>query len=800
MTLRRRLVLLVISLIIPSVLASAVAAYLAYSEERGRAERNLLSTARAVSLVIDHELDSAVRVLQALATSPSLTEGNLAAFRQQAIDAVTGEGRWVVLLDRDAHQLVNTLLPYGQPLPDHPFPQNVRRVIQTGKPEVSDLFIGPVSHRPTLAVDIPVVRDGKVVYDLAMGKLPSVLERLLQAQKLPATWTAAIFDRQGTIVARSHHSDAYLGKPVSQDVLEHLSVADEGVFSGINQTGAPRLAAYSRSPRYGWGFLIGIPRSEIFESVRMSILTVLGAGFGLLSIGLLLAVLVARGVARPITALIEPAVALGHGEAVAVAPCSGLLEVDAVGTALVAAGELVRRRSGERDRAEAALARTNETLESLVSARTRELQETNERLRVEITERHRAETELFQVGKLNAIGQLSSGVAHDFNNVLQGVGNCLAVLESRVEEPALKHLVATGARAVRRGATLTQQLLAFSRRQRLEPRPTDVTAVINGLIELLHCTLGGTVKVNVELTADLWPAVADRQQLELALINLAINGRDAMPEEGGTLTISTANIGPGEAGIVGFAPDACYVRIIVSDTGCGMTEDVLLRAFEPFFTTKELGKGTGLGLSTVYGLVRQLGGDVRLSSRSGEGTTVSIYLPRAEAGAEAMLHKPGAEVGVTAVQPVDTVGTSTLAPAANGADRTISLLVVDDDPLVRQGLVFALDGLGFAVQSVAGGPAALELLAGDVKVDVLLTDFAMPGMSGIELIDRVRVLRPEMPALIMTGYAEVAALDAGPAVEVLKKPFDITVLSDLIERVRLEGRESAAIVSNAAAV
>ncbi|MFE1598597.1 ATP-binding protein [Methylobacterium sp. ID0610] len=366
--------------------------------------------------------------------------------------------------------------------------------------------------------------------------------------------------------------------------------------------------------------------------------------------------------------------------------------------------------------------------------------------------RREAEEQEAQNRKMEAVGQLTSGVAHDFNNLLAAVMGSVELAERRVTDERVLRLLRNAHQAARRGATLTEQLLAFSRRQRLEARPTDLNGVLSGMADLLHRTLGGTIAVATRLSAELWPALADPNRIELAVLNLAVNARDAMPE-GGELRIETTNIGASEPRAA-VLPPGDFVRIRVTDTGEGMPPAVLQRLFEPFFTTKPQGKGTGLGLAQVYGTAKQLGGEVTVESRVGEGTTVSLYLPRAR--------------GATArVEPLR-------ARTASAVSRR-RVLLVDDDPQVRATAEALLEEMGHAVVAVGSGAEALHILGGEGAIDLLLADYAMPGMTGSELATRALALQPSLRVLLMTGYADAASLPDGAAV--LRKPFALSELA-----------------------
>jgi CheY-like chemotaxis protein len=343
-------------------------------------------------------------------------------------------------------------------------------------------------------------------------------------------------------------------------------------------------------------------------------------------------------------------------------------------------------------------------------------------------------------------------VAHDFNNVLTAVLGSLQLAQRRVTDDRARQLIDNALQAGERGAKLTSQLLAFSRRQRLEPLPVDVNAMIERMGGLLSSTLGGTVKVEKVLAAGLPPALADPAQLELALLNLALNARDAMPN-GGVLRLSTALVTVASPRTASEPEAGRYIALSVKDTGPGMNEEVAERAFEPFFTTKPLGKGSGLGLSQVLGLAKQLGGGVRLDARPAEGVEVTVYLPVSQAPEAARPLEPAAD-----------------APRAREGAR---VLVVDDDPDVRRFIVDLLEDTGYAVVAAVDGPSGLQALHERGPFDLLLLDFAMPGMTGSEVARIVRAENPEQAMLMMTGYLEhEAVLSELGAQPMLQKPFD----------------------------
>lgn len=413
--------------------------------------------------------------------------------------------------------------------------------------------------------------------------------------------------------------------------------------------------------------------------------------------------------------------------------------------------QAAQREIAERVRAEEALRELNVTLEQQVMERTEALRKHEEALR--------------QAQKMEAVGQLTGGVAHDFNNLLQVIIGNLEVLRRNASHDVKKvesaaELAMSGAR---RGAVLTQKLLAFARRQPLSPRPIDVNGLVNGLTEILHRVLDETISVRVVQGTDVWPIEADPNELESAILNLAVNARDAMPD-GGSLTIETSNayldadyvarhaeLSPGQ-----------YVLISISDTGTGMDAPTIARAFEPFFTTKPMGKGTGLGLSQVYGFVKQSGGHVTLHSEVGQGTTVNTYLPRLRG--ESLASSDNAQ--------------DTALPRARAGE---TILLVEDDAGVKAATISSLLELGYTVEDADDGPSAIARVRQQLKLDLLFTDVVLPnGLTGTQLAAAVRSLIPDVKILYTTGYARDTIVHRGrldPDVHLLAKPFTYSQLA-----------------------
>ncbi len=413
--------------------------------------------------------------------------------------------------------------------------------------------------------------------------------------------------------------------------------------------------------------------------------------------------------------------------------------------------------------------------EEQVTLRTAELRAANDLLLTEAMAREAAEAKVAQMQKMEAIGQLTGGIAHDFNNMLTVVIGNLDIAQRRLGQPdRAERAITQAAEGARKAADLTQRLLAFGRQQALRPRVLDVNELVAGMADMLGRTIGEAIRLETSLMPSLWPVCADAAQLESAILNLAINARDAM-EEAGSLRIQTANMTLGEGDLPGAESSALgpHVLVAISDTGHGMPPEILSRALDPFFTTKAVGKGTGLGLSQVYGFVRQSGGQMTIESAVGQGTTIRIYLPRHQSGDDrAPEHESGAD-----------------APP-QGAGETI--LVVEDEEQVREISIETLRELGYRVLAASGGEAALDLLERHPETRLVFTDVVMPGMNGRMLAEQVVAKRPGMPILFTTGYTRDAIVHDGRLdedVTLIRKPFTVTELAEAVRRI-LDGSRS----------
>ena len=419
----------------------------------------------------------------------------------------------------------------------------------------------------------------------------------------------------------------------------------------------------------------------------------------------------------------------------------------------------------QRDALEAsteALADAANKLEEQVRERTAELEDALAQLKAETAERERAEASLRQSQKMEAVGQLTGGIAHDFNNMLMGIVGSVELMRKRMAAGRFEDLdryLDIASASAGRAAALTQRLLAFSRRQSLDPKPVEINGLIRSMSDLIERAIDERIDFEVVLAPDLPAGIVDTHQLENAILNLALNARDAMPD-GGVLTVETSFVDLDEAHVArrpGISVGR-YVMVAVSDTGVGMPSDVIEKAFDPFFTTKPLGEGTGLGLSMVYGFVRQSGGQVRIHSEVGLGTSVKLYLPTTEA------------------RPAAASIAASSAPQGHGE----RVLVVEDDAAVRMLVREALKELHYDAVEFADPLAAVSYLASGERIDLMISDVGLPGMNGRELAETARAHRPDLPILFITGYAENAAIRAGflgANMSMVTKPFSLDELA-----------------------
>ncbi len=606
-------------------------------------------------------------------------------------------------------------------------------------------------------------RGGVLVAGLDLERLADHLSALSQTgSPLLAGSVLTVADRDGVIVARSSQHATFVGKRFPPNAMALVTAPRSGVERLKSIDGTFRIVGFvpSSVPPIGLMVATGFDEAAMMADINRASLRG-GLLLGVVALGaFLLTLFVARRyIGEPTRALLAAAHRWREGDlrsrVRAEDTRSEFGQIAAAYNAMAAA--LARREEELREHADA--------LEARVAERTHELLVTNNRLQVEIAERQNTEAALVQSQKLQAVGQLAGGIAHDFNNLLAAIQGRLDLLaQTMPPEEERQHVWierATG--AVYRGSQLTGRLLAFSRRQRLAVQASDVNKLLTDLVPLLRtCTHGQRIRIETQLAEDLWPAMVEPSQVEAAILNLALNARDAMPDCG-VLTIATANQPVSEAGN-GDISAGDYVAITISDTGTGMTDEVAERAFEPFFTTKGP-SGSGLGLSQVYGMVHESGGTVRLTTAPDRGTSVTLLLPRA------------GEIPEPTRPHVETVH----------AQASVKVLVVDDDPEVLQVSADMLRQLGYCASTAMNGDDALAAL--DQEPTIVMLDHAMPAMTGLQVAAAMRARGFAGALILATGYAELSEAEQAELSMlhgVLNKPYSIRDLETLLARVERE--------------
>nr|WP_297529016.1 ATP-binding protein [uncultured Roseateles sp.] len=718
-------------IVLPTLLLSVIAGMAVFHTERRAAVAAATETAEALSLVADREMAVRTALLQALSVSPSLAEGRLELFHGEAARLVAGTPNTIVLATAEGRQLINTRLAWGQPLPTAGGFQD--GIDATRRLLVSNLYLGPVDRRPSFAVRVPVTVLGKPMY-LGYGSPVSEMQQIFRQQPLPEGWLGVVLDRNGVVIARTREPERRVGQRASPHMLAALARGNQGVVDARTLDGEPVFTVFSRAPDSGWVVLIGLSQSELAKGAWTAFAMMLALSLAFIVLALVLARRMSRAIADPLRRLRKDAIRIGGGATIDAAP-GGVDEIDVVQHALATAS---RERAGSESR-------LREEIDAAV-AQTRQAQQA-----------------VLRSQKLEALGRLTGGIAHDFNNLLQTMTTGLQLARRLSTDPRADTALEACQRATAKAAQLTRQLLAFGRPQVGHETVIDLRRQLPELMTLAGGAVGSAVEVALDIDEDLWPVRTDPVQLELAVLNLALNARDAMHGRG-RLTVSARKRMLAEGDPVGLAPELLpgeYVAIAVRDTGDGMTQEQMERAFEPFFTTKAVGQGTGLGLAQVYALARSAGGTAVIVSKIGLGTEVTLWLPRSHGRTEA--DGPGMQ-----------------AAAGNAARRfTGTVLLVEDEPSVRELTAQALEERGFTVKTAPTADQALDQLRGGLTADVVLTDIVMPGeRSGVDLVRTLKVLKPTLPVVLASGHP--VRIEEAPNVPLVPKPYDVDVLAAIL--------------------
>jgi signal transduction histidine kinase/CheY-like chemotaxis protein len=728
MRIRTRLLLLVLSVLVPAFIAAALAIGYVYLEAQESNRNTLRETTRALALLVDTDIEKREGILQSLADSPALDRRDLNAFYLHAKKTAFKSNTTIVLADAAGQVLLNTEVPLGtKKIANSGTLLKLRKEHGPEKTIVSNLYFSPHRKTHSFSVQVPVKRDGRILYYVSVGSNASQFQPLLANQRLPKNWIGAIVDRNGMIVARTHEPEKYVGQQIRERFIKRIKAEREGFHEGITLDGLHTLASFSHAPKSGWTFIVNVLNSELQltafrATIFMSSISLLLLGFALAA-----AFAVARRTVQPIEALRLSAERLGQGKSVEFV-VSGIKEMDEVQVSMAQASTDIRSGKAELEqRVEQAVA----TVE-------------------------RSQRALLQAQKLESLGRLTGGIAHDFNNVLQTITSGLQLAHISSTDARVKSLIETCQRAVGRAAKLTRQMMAFGRVQDARLETVDIAHQIQEAAPLLKGSLPSNIDFHMVIDDKLWPVTLDKLQLELALLNLTINARDAMPH-GGVLKIEAHNESVGES--TDELKKGNYVQITVSDSGQGMNHEVLAKAVDPFFTTKSAGQGSGLGLPQAYGFAKQTDGALILHSQLGQGTHAILYLPAAE-------HP--------LVPPKVTAGGTQKQRVSSGV-----LLFVEDDPLVKDVVQPALEASGFQVRMAKDGEEALGILESGAHIDFVFSDIVMPGtINGIDLAEIIQKRYPHIRTLLASGYSDRRV--SLPNIRTLSKPYDVTEVIDTL--------------------
>ncbi|WP_374672865.1 ATP-binding protein [Ideonella sp.] len=707
-SLRSRLLLLVLSVLLPALAGALWVIVSTYRAEGDALDQVVHDNASALAMVVDRELTQRAAIARALASSPLLETSprpepeQLAAFERQARHVMAGLAGWVEL--RSGDEVLLSTRPAAATAP--PAPGSGPALADSAKLQPMARAAGTPWHATVVE---PVHQDGQVVLNLAVTILPQELQGILDKHRLPPDWIATVMDQSGTVVARQPGGFSFVGRPGSDSLREQMRGRTEGTFEGTSLDGRSVRGHFAQASQ-GWTFLVAVPRDRFAASGRDAVAGLLLGGLVLLGLAVGGALWLSRRIARPAAALQGMAARMQRSEPVRAAP-TGIAEFDQVAQALAEASRT--------------LSASHEELERRVAqavARTRD-----------------AEQRASQGQRVEALGRLTGGVAHDVNNLLGVISNSAYLIERRAgAAEEMQSPLGAIRRAVESGRRLTQHLLRFAGRHATRPERVDLVSTAPEWQELLAIVLGKRVQVQLQVEPGTPPVVVDPGELELALINLALNARDALhnaPAGRGHVVLEMRRADPADH--PGLPPGE-HVQITLTDDGCGLDDEVARRAFEPFFTTKPMGSGSGLGLAQVHGFCTEAGGQVRIAGAPGLGTAVTLLLPAAPAATAAA--SPAAA-----------------AAPAGGADLAgLRVLLVDDNASLGEVTSAVLGAHGAAVTPALSAEQALSLMDGGSRFDAVLSDIVMPGgMDGVALARTLRERFPRLPVVLITGYSHI---------------------------------------------
>jgi signal transduction histidine kinase/CheY-like chemotaxis protein len=723
-----RLGLLVLALALPLnlVIVGTIWGLLNRADDAQRT--SLLYAARSIAAGVDAKFSKFSALAESLARSPALLEESLHAFEDEARrEFPAGGGAAVLVADTDGQQFVNTWAKRGEPLRRRsPLAiDDQKRAFETNRIFVSGVLQSPVDQDWVVNIEFPIFKNGQPFRGLAIVIKQQEFLPLLSERDVPSNWLAAIIDGQGRFIARVPQGATEVGQFASEGW--RATKDRSGVFEYPSLEGDMLIAANARSSMSNWAIGVAVRKAELKAAAWSAVRWAAILGASLSAASLVLAGVMARQITRPVNQLrqsfadisVEPVKPIAAGP-------PEIMELQ----------DTLYRAAVERQRSSQALAGALSKLER------------------EMALREEAQGALAQAQRMEAVGQLAGGMAHDFNNVLMAILAYLDVIGLRSSDEKIREPLQGAKDAVEMGASLNRRLLAFSGQQGVGLERLNLDDRLAGTIELLRRTLGDQITVTLQCSPDPCPILANIGDLDNAILNLAINARDAMPA-GGVLTIGTRHvtIDPDAAARIPNARPGDFVQLSVSDTGQGMPPEILERAMEPFFTTKQPGEGTGLGLASVYGTVQQSGGFVAIESELGKGTTVNLHFPKVDT-------RPGEiAAAVSASEP----------PLGEGE----RILVVEDNDKVRKATVSRLETLGYAVVQARTGIEAIKLLESGEPVDLVFSDIVMPGSTtGYDVAEWIRAKRPDLKVVLTSGYSHMplAASEAVRGIRVLGKP------------------------------
>ena len=725
MSIRFRLLMLVLSALLPAVLVCIWLVAQTYRGERQLLQIGLRDTARSLTWVVDRELTRRADIARVLSTA-SLFDGaeppgaeDRTRFADRAKRALGELDILIELRSVDAMVLRTRQAPAENP--DTPgSPASPASSVSTVSPLLDDAAVLPLYDTGDglglrAAVVQPVQREGRTLYNLSVLVLPQELQTLIDRQALPAQTVATIIDSNGLVVARHPGGAEYVGRSATADMIERFSKVDEGLFESVSLNGVPMFGYYATSPQ-GWVYLTALPSPTLGDTLASPVAKMALAATLLLALAVVAALWVARRIARPVVSLKSLAVRMRNAQTVQPSP-AGITEIDEVAQAMAQTA--------------AALRDSRADLERQVS--------------VAVEQTRNAEHRISQSQRVEALGRLTGGVAHDFNNVLGIISNSAHLMQRRTTLPELQAPLAATLRAVEVGSRLTRHLMRFAGRQPVRASPLDLARYLNESLELLQIVLGKRVELSLWCEPGLPNVTVDASELELTLINLALNARDAMPD-GGKAGLHAR---VAEAAETAELPPGRFVLLGLTDTGKGIKSEVIEHVFEPFFTTKAAGKGTGLGLSQVHGFCQQAGGTASIASEPGLGTTVTLILPASD-------------------QSVVATADDRPAHDASALDAR-RVLLVEDNVELGDATAQLLESFGCQVARAGSAQQALLRVAEDNAFDIVLSDVAMPGeMDGLAMARALRSQYPRLAIVLISGFSS-ALTDARDFV-VLSKP------------------------------